>query len=55
MTRTYRRPVDRSLSLRQHLAADVWDLRAILRGAGYDSAVINRALTELIKQNKALW
>lgn len=40
-------------SLRDHLAADTRELRRILTDAGYDPAVINRQLQELIRQNKA--
>jgi len=54
LTRTFRRPVEPGLNLRTHLARDVMDLRRILRDAGYDPAVINRQLQELIRQNKAL-
>jgi hypothetical protein len=54
LTRTFRRPVESGLSLRTHLARDVKDLRRILGDAGYDPAVINRQLQELIRQNKAV-
>lgn len=42
------------LSLRDHLAADIRDLKRILLDAGYDPQVINRQLSELIRQNKEL-
>lgn len=42
------------LTNRQHLAADVAELRELLRNAGYDRSVINAQLNELIRQNKAL-
>ncbi len=54
-TRTFRRPVTPGLNKRQHLARDIRDLRNIFRQAGYDRAVVNRQLTELIRQNKELW
>jgi hypothetical protein len=53
-TRTFRRPVDATLSLRTHLARDIRDLRGILSGAGYNRGVINRQLQELIRQNKGV-
>lgn len=55
LTRTYKVPIDKSiLSLRDHLAADITDLNRILLDAGYDPQVINRQLSELIRQNKEL-
>lgn len=42
------------LSNRQHLNADVAELRVLLKNEGYDRSVINAQLNELIKQNKAL-
>lgn len=39
---------------RQHLAADITELRVVLKEAGYDRSVINAQLNELIKRNKAL-
>jgi RHS repeat-associated protein len=41
-------------NLREHLAADVKELRNVLREAGYDRTTINTQLQELIRQNKAL-
>jgi hypothetical protein len=41
-------------SLRQHLAADIRDLRALLRDFGYNRSVVNRQLQDLDRQNKAL-
>lgn len=38
-------------STRSYLARDVWDLRAILRDAGYDRSLVNQQLTDLIRQN----
>ena len=54
-TRTFRRPLDRSLTRRQQLARDVKDLRRILREADYDRSQVNRQLVELIRQNKQQW
>lgn len=54
LTRTYSKPVQPGLTLRQHLARDVFDLRKILREAGYDTARTNAHLRELIRQNKEL-
>jgi RHS repeat-associated protein len=54
LTRTLGTPVEEGLTLRQHLARDVMDLRSILRNADYDPSVINRQLQELIRQNKAV-
>lgn len=45
----------KGLSHREYLARDIVDLRKILRDAGYSRDVINRQLSELIKQNKAVW
>jgi len=53
-TQTYGRSARKLPSLRSHLAADIWELRRLLREAGYDSPVVNRALQELIQRNKAL-
>ena len=39
-------------SSREHLAAGVRELRSILRDAGYNPAVINRQIQELVRQNK---
>ena len=54
LTRTFKRPVESGLSLRQHLAGDVMDIRSILIDAGYNRSTINRQLQELIGQNKTL-
>ncbi|GAA3980261.1 hypothetical protein GCM10022407_26900 [Hymenobacter antarcticus] len=40
-------------SLRVHLAADVRELRGLLKEAGYETKTVNAQLTELIRQNKA--
>ena len=40
-------------TLRDHLAADVNELRKLLRNTGYDRATVHRQLQELIRQNKA--
>ncbi len=55
LTWTYKKPFVRGLTNRQYLARDIVDLRTIFRNAGYSKDVVNRQLTELIKQNKALW
>jgi RHS repeat-associated protein len=54
-TRTFGRSPPPGLNQRQHLARDIRDLRNILRQAGYDRAVVNQQLTELIRQSKGLW
>ena len=55
LTRTYKTPVDRSLTLRRQLAADAWDIRRILLDAGYDPRLVRQQLRELIRQNKGAW
>lgn len=52
-TKTYG-SIRSGLTNRQHLAADVAELKVLLRNAGYDRSVINAQLHELIRQNKAL-
>ena len=42
------------LTNRQHLAADIAELRVLLKEQGYSRSTINAQLNELIKQNKAL-
>ena len=44
----------KGLTNRQHLAADIAELRVLLKEAGYDRSAINVQLNELIKQNKVL-
>src|SRR5205085_989524 len=41
-------------NLRSHLAADVRELRGVLRKEGYSRSTVNRQMRELIRQNKAL-
>jgi hypothetical protein len=53
-TSSFRRAVNTSLSLRQHLARDVWELRKPLKGA-FDPQLVRQQLQELIRQNKALY
>lgn len=54
MTGTFRKTRDIDpTDLRTNLAADVSELRNILKDAGYDRNTINRQLQELIRQNKA--
>ncbi len=36
----------------ENLAADVWDLRSILRNAGYDRSLVNQQLQQLIELNR---
>ncbi|WP_420787720.1 RHS repeat domain-containing protein [Shewanella chilikensis] len=55
LTWTYKKPLVKGLTDREYLARDIVDLRKILGNAGYDRRVINRQLSELIKQNKELW
>ncbi len=54
-TWTYRRPLVKGLTKEQYLERDVKDLRTILKDAGYKRSVINRQLSELIRQNRELW
>ncbi|WP_160678009.1 hypothetical protein [Clostridium sp. C8-1-8] len=54
LTGTFRKTRDIDpTDLRKNLAADVSELRNILKDAGYDRNTINRQLQELIRQNKA--
>ncbi|TEB06808.1 hypothetical protein Psch_00340 [Pelotomaculum schinkii] len=39
---------------RQHLAADIKEMRNLLKEFGYDRSIINAQLWELLKQNKSL-
>ena len=48
------RPIRNLNSLRSHLAADIFELRNVLKANGYDRATVNRQLQELVRQNKAL-
>lgn len=52
-TRTYGKLADLG-SPRMNLAADIYDLRGLLRAEGYDPRFVNQQLQELIRQNKAL-
>lgn len=53
MTGTYKKTRDIDpADLRGNLASDIWELRGILREAGYDRNVVNTQLHELIRQNK---
>jgi hypothetical protein len=49
-TRSYSRNVDLGDN-RRNLAADIQDLRTILRKAGYDSALVNQQMRKLIELN----
>jgi hypothetical protein len=39
-------------SPREHLAADIFEMRNLLRQNGYNNSKINTQLQELIRQNK---
>ena len=52
-TKTYG-SLRRGLTNRQHLAADIAELRVLLKEHGYSRSSINAQLNELIKQNKVL-
>ncbi|MBD5089477.1 MAG: hypothetical protein HDT30_11845 [Clostridiales bacterium] len=52
-TKTYG-SLRRGLTNRQHLAADIAELRVLLKERGYSRSSINAQLNELIKQNKVL-
>jgi RHS repeat-associated protein len=52
-TGTFRRPARVLPTLRDHLAADVNEMRGLLRSNGYARGRVNRQLRELIRQNKA--
>jgi RHS repeat-associated protein len=52
-TRTISRLADLGLA-RTNLAADIHDLRVLLRAEGYDPHLINRQLQELIRQEEAI-
>jgi RHS repeat-associated protein len=54
-TASFSRPARPLATRRRHLAADAWELRGLLRGARYERATRNRALLELIRQNKQVW
>ncbi|WP_343337956.1 hypothetical protein TPELB_33430 [Terrisporobacter petrolearius] len=53
-TYTYRNPKLREGTRRQQLAADIRELRGLLKEDGYNRKVINRQLKELIRLNKEL-
>lgn len=55
LTWTYKKPMVPNLTNEQYLARDIKDLRKIFGDAGYSREVINRQLSELIRQNKELW
>jgi hypothetical protein len=54
LTRTFRKPVEEGLSIRQHLGRDAWELRTLLRDVGYDPHFVNKQLQELIRLNKRI-
>jgi RHS repeat-associated protein len=51
LTRSFGKNVDLGDNTR-NLAADIWDLRGILRGAGYDRSLVNQQLQRLIELNR---
>ena len=53
-TESYKSVRNGLIGNRQHLAADIAELRVLLRNEGYSRSVINAQLNELIKQNKSL-
>lgn len=53
-TGSYKSVITGLNSSRQHLAADIAELRVLLKNEGYSRSEINAHLYELIKQNKAL-
>jgi filamentous hemagglutinin len=54
-TRTYGRRPDLSLSARQALARDIWDVRTIFREEGRYTPEIRFGLQETIRENKVAW
>ncbi len=51
LTRSYGKNVDLGSNV-SNLAADVWNLRNILRNAGYDRSFVNQQLKEMIEFNR---
>jgi hypothetical protein len=51
LTRSYGRNADLGNNV-SNLAADIWDLRTIFRGAGYDSSLVNQQMRALIDLNR---
>ena len=54
-TLSYGSPPDLSLSPRQVLAREVWDVRAIYRQEGLYTPDIRRSLQQIIQRNKSTW
>jgi hypothetical protein len=54
LTRTFGGRAIVGLMNRQHLAADIWDLRGILRQAGWKTSKLNRQLADVIERNLRL-
>jgi hypothetical protein len=54
-TLSYGKSPDLTLSSRQTLAQEVWDIRSIYLRQGLYNADIRRRLQELIKLNKTTW
>lgn len=52
LTYTYRNPKVRIGTPRQQLAADIFELRRLLKDAGYDKKIVNQQLRKLIQLNK---
>jgi hypothetical protein len=51
-TETMRSRRPSSLTKRQHMAADVRELRRLLLDEGYDPSLVNQSLQELVRQNR---
>jgi hypothetical protein len=51
LTRSYGRNADLGNNV-SNLAADVWDMRSIFRGAGYDRSLVNQQMRALIDLNR---
>lgn len=49
---TYKNPNTRTGTPRQQLAADIFELRKLLRDNGYDRKLVNQQLRKLIQLNK---
>ena len=54
-TLSYGSPPDLSLSPRQALAREVWDVRSIYRQEGLYTFDIRRSLQQIIQLNKSTW
>lgn len=54
-TLSYGQPPDLSISPRQALAREVWDVRSIYRNQGLYTLEIKYSLRQVIEQNKTVW